>query len=153
MMLGGNFGNKRNSPFDTQKRTIMKNNEKKSVGIWLDHTHAMLIAANEAGTDYQLVEKVKSHQHHYVGGSESARRHGGQEELHKFFEDLGKHIGPYSDVLLFGPGTAQEEFFNFLNQHKQYAGKKYNIDTASHLTDAQMVAKVRDFFGPVKENA
>jgi hypothetical protein len=56
-------------------------------------------------------------------------------------------------VLLFGPGTAQEEFFNYLNQHKQYAGKKLSIDTASHLTDAQMVAKVRDFFGPAKENA
>jgi hypothetical protein len=66
---------------------------------------------------------------------------------------LGKHIGPYSDVLLFGPGTAQEEFFNFLNEHKQYAGKKYSIDTASHLTDAQMVAKVRDFFGPVETTA
>jgi hypothetical protein len=52
----------------------------------------------------------------------------------------------YDEIYLFGPGKSQEELRNFLHEDSHFKNKRVAVGSASHMTDHQMVAKVRDFF-------
>lgn len=120
-------------------------NEKKYAGVWLDHENAIIVDANKG--EFGITTKVKSHPHH-SGGSEQAHHHAAKSALEKYYQAVTKLLADYDEILLFGPGQAQEELYNQLIQDKHYSGKKLHIDTAQHLTDPQLVARVRTFYAP-----
>jgi len=129
----------------------MKNENRKFVGVWLDHAHAMVITTEDQTGygDYAIHTKVEFHGHAAHGSSEHADHHKKQAEAVKYYREVSKHIEAFDDILLFGPGTAQEELFNHLREDKHFQGKKLSIDSAGKLTDNQMIAFVRDFFKPL----
>ena len=124
------------------------NNDKKFLGLWLDHEDARLIATEGTGPigDFSIIRHVKAHHRDSRGSSENAQHHSIQEERKKFFQQVTEAIKPFDDILIFGPGTAQEELRNHLTSDKDFHGKKLSIDTAGNLTENQVIAKVRDFF-------
>lgn len=123
-----------------------QHNDKKPVGIWMDHSQAIVIDSEKGS--FEIAFKVKAHNHSHSGGSEHTRNQAGHAATVKFYHELADSIQKYDEILLFGPGKAQEEMFNYLIHNKQFSGKKVHIDSADHLTDNQMVAKVRTFYTP-----
>lgn len=119
--------------------------EKKYAGVWLDHQKAVIVDANSG--EFAISRTLKSHPHH-SGHSEQNHQHAAQEALRKFYYELSKSLTTYDEILLFGPGQAQEELRNQLIADKHFSGKKLHIDTAEHLTEPQMVARVRTFYAP-----
>lgn len=121
-------------------------NQKQYAGIWLDNHKAIIITNNpDEGGDYAILEKVESKENH-GGGSEHSMNNSKQADSLKYFKTLSGRLLHYDEILVFGPGKSQEQFQNHLDADAQFKNKQVTIDSAEHLTDPQMIAKVRDFF-------
>ena len=118
--------------------------QKQHVGVWLDNSHAMIIA-NGAEQEFSVIKKLKSAESQ-SSGSEHSMNHSKQTESLKYFKALSTLLTAYDEILLFGPGQSQEQLHHHLKEDAQFNNKKISIDSADHLTDPQMIAKVRDFF-------
>lgn len=121
--------------------------EKQYAGVCMDNTNAIIIInSNDAANhEYIIHEKVAAAEHHR-GGSEANINNAQHTDELKYFKAVSTQLLPYDEILIFGKGQAQEQFQNYLKDNAQFNNKKITIDTAEHLTDPQMIAKVRDFF-------
>lgn len=124
---------------------MKQNNQKQYAGVWLDNTKAMIITNTSGSGDYAIQDKVKARENQ-SGGSEHAINNAKQSETLKYFKSLASLLTNYDEILLFGPGKSQEQLQNHLQEDAQFKNKQITIDSAEHLTDPQMIAKVRDFF-------
>ena len=79
-------------------------------------------------------------------GSEHAMNSAKHADTLKYFKSLSSSLSKYDEILIFGPGKLQEQFRNFLNEDAQFKHTKISLDTAEHLTDPQMIARVREYF-------
>jgi hypothetical protein len=133
-------------PKQSLRSMSTQQSDKKPAGVWMDHSHAIVVDSENG--EFGITQKIemKSSHHAHSGGSEHTHHQAGQATVVKFYHELADKIHKYDEILLFGPGTAQEEMFNYLIHNKQFAGKKVHIDSADHMTDNQMVAKVRTFY-------
>jgi stalled ribosome rescue protein Dom34 len=123
---------------------MKQKNQKQYAGVWLDSDKAIIIT-NASENDYAIEEKIKAKENH-SGGSEHAMNNAKQTDTIKYYKSVSSHLLNYSELLVFGPGKAQEQFQNYLQEDAQFKNKKVTIDTSEQLTDPQMIAKVRDFF-------
>jgi stalled ribosome rescue protein Dom34 len=119
---------------------------KTEVGVWLDHHQAVIIAA-PAG-EFAISQSIGTTSPEHHRSSEHAIHNADHQQRVKHYHAVAAHLTPFEHILLFGPGTAQEELRNQLNGDAHFSGKRIAIDSAGHLTENQMVAKVRDFFQP-----
>lgn len=127
----------------------MKHTPRTFAGVWLDHTKALIITTedHQGHGDYAVREKVLAHSS--SSRSSEHTQHQSQKGVEeKFYKEVSRHLEAYHDILLFGPGKAQEELFNHLKEDKHFHGKNLSIETAGNLTENQMLARVRDFFKP-----
>lgn len=114
-------------------------------GVWLDQRTAIIIT--RASDDGEFVIQDKLHGHHEQrGGSEHTMNSGKQADTLKYFKELATRLTGFGEILVFGPGTLQEEFRNFLAGEAHFDHAKMTLDTAEQQTDPQMVAQVRNFF-------
>lgn len=131
----------------------MKQN-KKVIGVWLDHRSASLVGreSDESHAEYKTIQKVHAHNHVAHGGSEHTKNTSKHGDIEKYYKELSALLVSYTDILIFGPGKAQEEFFNHLVKDKHFEGKRLSVETAGDLTDNQLHAFVREFFKPIVSN-
>ncbi len=121
-----------------------QSNQKQFAGVWLDH-HKAIIIAKEESNEYVVLNKVEAAEKQ-AGSNEHTIHNTQQANLLKYFKSVAKLLVNYDKLLLFGPGTAQEQFQRHLQEDPQFKGNNIVIDSADQLTDSQMIAKVRDFF-------
>ncbi len=122
----------------------MKNNDQKqSAGVWVDHKNAFIIT--KEANEYSVKEKVEA-----PGGfeaeSEHHRNNAKQADLRSYFKSLSGHLHAYDEILLFGTGIAQEQLHNYLKEDAKFNDRQITVENTGHLTNHQMIAKVRDFF-------
>jgi hypothetical protein len=67
-------------------------------------------------------------------------------ELNEYYDGVVAALRDYEALLVFGPGEAKGEFHARLLHYKQ-GGRVAAIDTADRMTDRQIVAKVRAYWG------
>jgi stalled ribosome rescue protein Dom34 len=123
------------------------NKPKQYAGVWLDSQNAMVISnsTDEANGEYAIQDKVKAHEYH-GGKGEHGSNKADQANSLKYYKSVAAVLSKYDEILIFGPGQAQEEFLNFLSGDSQFNSKKMTIDSSDQMTDPQMIARVRDFF-------
>lgn len=122
----------------------MKHDQQKQyAGVWMDHHNAIFIT--EADGTYTIKDKVVAGEYHGDKG-EHAYNNAEKTDNRKYYKTIAQHLLPFDEVLIFGPGKAQEELLNFLHEDQHFKNKKITLDTAGQVTDNQMIAKVRDFF-------
>ena len=85
------------------------------------------------------------------GGGEKKyeQRHG--QQLDRYYDDVIGQVGLPDALLIFGPGEAKLELKERLNRSKALSECTVDIETADRLTDPQIVAKVKEHFGIVRE--
>ena len=122
---------------------MTQHDHKQNAGVWVDHQKAIIIA--KEGSEYAVKETVDA-----PGGFEADNEHHKNNAKHadliSYFKALSGHLQPYGKILLFGTGIAQEQFHNYLNEDAKFKDTQITVENTQHLTDHQMVAKVRDFF-------
>ncbi len=125
----------------------MKHQVKKQyAGVWIDNQKAIIItSSSDNDGDYSIKEKLKADEN-FGGGSEHSINNARQSGNLKYFKIISSQLLKYDEILIFGPGKSQEQLQNHLEEDAQFNKKKISIDSAEHLTDPQMIAKVRDFF-------
>jgi len=122
----------------------MKQHEQKpAAGVWIDHQKAIIIS-KETG-EYAVKEKIGAPALFQTDNElhKNNARHG---DMISYFKELSNHLHAYDKILLFGTGIAQEQFHNYLKEDAQFHNKHVTLENTGHLTDHQMVAKVREFF-------
>lgn len=125
-------------------------------GIWIDHSHAFIITANEVGD--MVFEEIKSSieskhktgiedgEHHTLADDNvnEKRRH---NEMKGFCEDIVDHIKDANEIAIFGPSTAKHQLKNFIeDKHKALAAKIVRFETSDKLTEAEMRTFVKKLF-------
>ena len=122
---------------------MKQNDQKQAAGVWVDHQKAVIIT-KEAG-EYAVKETIEA-PGAFISDSEQHRNNAKHGDMISYFKSLAGHLEPYDQILLFGTGIAQEQFHNYLKEDAKFKGKQITLETSGHLTDHQMVAKVREFF-------
>ena len=122
---------------------MKEHQDKQTIGVWMDQSHAILITPSN--DDYTVSEKVKSDEYHGHSG-EHASMNADKAHSRKFYQAISHRLLNYDEIYIFGPGKSQEQLRNFLQEDQHFKGKRIALGSADHLTDHQMIAKVRDFF-------
>lgn len=131
------------------------------VGVWMDHHQAHLIYQKSKG-EYEIESMESSHDLHpredgqeATGATFGKNRESNNEykkhnveknQLHEYYKTLKKVLEKYDEILLFGPTTAKEEFFNILFEDKAFNGKKIATEGADKMTKNQMIAFTKKYF-------
>ncbi|MFN3802419.1 hypothetical protein [Belliella pelovolcani] len=141
----------------------METKQFKSVGIWLDLSKAHFIGYHEGESQFleTLIsphERIKredgeendTHQFspnpEHMSNNEYRKNNITQNELNEYFKMLENKISAYDDILLFGPGTAKDQFKNRIAENKSMKNKWVSIQNSDKMTDNQLLAFVRDFY-------
>ena len=85
--------------------------EKKHAGVWLDGHHASIIAnapGNETG-DFVVEERVGTPENLKDGNKHNYNNLKQADTLH-YFKSIAQKLFSYDEILLFGPGKAQEQY-------------------------------------------
>lgn len=117
--------------------------QKQFAGVWIDHKKAIIITKD--GSEYAFKDKIEA-PGKFEADSELRLNHAKHDDLIVYFKSLSGHLHQYDRILLIGTGIAQEQFRNYLNEDAKFKDKQIAIENTGHLTDHQMLAKVREFF-------
>lgn len=122
---------------------------KKQLGIWMDHSNAVLmelknkiITTNniESESTPQVKEKsfvVKGEKHMHVKE---------QHQQSSYYKKISDAIRNYHEVVIFGPTDAKVELFNLLKSDLLLADKKIEVKHSDKMTENQLHAYVREYF-------
>lgn len=135
---------------------------KKQTGIWLDLRNAWVINLPVEQDGQIIVEHISSgiEEHAAIENTRMETHwgpHGGnhqrtvEERLHHeekhYFSNILKHIHPTTEELvLFGPSEAKQGLKNLI-ESQHHAPKLVGVEPADHMTEHQMTAWVRNYFG------
>ena len=123
---------------------------KKEVGLWIDHREAVIITVADEGEAIQRIRSdMEQHSRFSARAPEGApedrrdRRFG--EHLHRYYDAVIAAIRDADAILIVGPGEAKGELAQQL-EHAKLRGRIVGIETVDKLTEAQLVAKIRQHF-------
>jgi hypothetical protein len=130
-----------------------------AAGVWIDHRRAFVVVLSAEGArSHEILSKVEKHPER--GGdrpmrgsyeaaqvpADDSRQRALTGALNLYFDGVIETLRKFSPVLIFGPGEAKGEL------HKRLIKKIPGIAVAAVLTedkmtDPQIIAKVRSYFG------
>ncbi len=135
---------------------------KKQTGIWLDLRNAWVINLPIEQDGQIIVDHIVSEIEENAALENTRMNtqwgpHGGnnqrtvEERLHHeekhYFANILKHLHPSTEELvIFGPSEAKHGFKHLL-ESQHHAPKLMGVEAADHMTEHQMEAWVRNYFG------
>lgn len=124
----------------------MKN--KKKLGIWMDHSHALLM---EIKDDVIIEEKIESEftreeKEWSLTKNENLMHHKEQQMQSSFYKKLGDIIKNYQEVMLFGSTEAKSELLNKLKADHLFEEIKIELKHVDKMTENQRHSFVKEYF-------
>ena len=80
------------------------------------------------------------------GGGEKKYEERHRAHLDRYYDDVIAQMGVPDALLIVGPGEAKLELKERLSRSKMFAALSVAVEAADKLTDAQIVAKVKQHF-------
>lgn len=124
---------------------------KKNVGIWIDHSKAIIVFIN--GEEHEIKEiasETKHHPHSQVV-ADDIRQSVETEYLNRFYEEVIATIKDAKSILIFGPGEAKGELRKRL-ENDNFGERIVGIESADKMTEPQIVSQVRSCFSVALDN-
>jgi hypothetical protein len=129
-----------------------------SVGLWIDHAKAIVVAVTDKGEEIGLIiSKVEKHPSR-SGDSPLKGRYESQQvpqsdsrqktytgHLNIYYDAVIASIRDAESIMIFGPGEAKGELKERL-ERSNLGGRIVSIETVDKMTDRQIAAKVRQYF-------
>lgn len=128
-------------------------------GLWIDHRKAVVVLL---GTEGERIVHVESHvesQLRRAGGSpltgayearqvppDDRRQMALTGELNAYYDAVIAAVAGAESLLVLGPGEAKGELKARL-EHRRLGERIADVQSSDKLTDRQIAAKVRQFFG------
>ncbi len=133
----------------------MENN----IGIWIDGTKAVIVSLSNGSENITTIESDLENRiyHENVGdkgsfmGSqhinnekrfEARRRH----QLNKYIAEVVGYLQDAGSIYIFGPAETKTLLGKSLMENKQLAAKLKKTESCDHLTQNQILAKVKAFY-------
>ena len=130
------------------------------VGIWIDHKKAVIVSASADGvTAHTLESEVGPHARYSSragspasdgsqgGGGEKHYEERYDEHLDRYYDEVIRQLGQPEALLIFGPGEAKLQLKERLSGSKALSQRIVGVETTDKLTDPQIVAKVKEYYG------
>ncbi|OQX86398.1 hypothetical protein B6D60_06445 [candidate division KSB1 bacterium 4484_87] len=130
-----------------------------NVGLWVDHGKAFIVNLKPGGEiatkiiESEVEPLIKS-----TGGvgTRTPYSKGGvtpeksklrrQHQIKEFYDQVIKQISSAQKIYLFGPGTAKKELNHEMQKIVNLSSKILAVEPADKMTEAQIIAKVRNFY-------
>ena len=130
----------------------MKHSVKK-IGVWLDHTKALIIEINNNPITSYTIESLSAQvEKQNFGKDESLKNNTEHNQLADFYKKIIEVIKDYSEVLLFGPTDAKTVLFNKLKKESHFNKIIIDTETTDYLSENQMNSIVKEHFEKKSEN-
>jgi hypothetical protein len=133
---------------------------KRYVGIWIDFEKAYVVSFEKSKEIITRIDSDVEGRVRLSGGSRSTIPYGPQDvaserkveerrkhHLRGYYKQIIKVIADAHRVLIFGPGEAKIQFEKEIKKSKELKAKIAAVERADKMTERQIAAKVRDFFG------
>ena len=123
------------------------------VGIWIDHRQAFVAFVDEGSegatriqSDVEKHVRFSGRSAAEEGSADDQRDRQFEAHLRRFYDEVIGHVRDAQSILLFGPGEAKREFEKRLAS-EGLSDRIVGVETADKMTDRQIAAKVRQYFG------
>jgi stalled ribosome rescue protein Dom34 len=140
---------------------------KTSAGLWIDHRKAVVVVLSDQGEEIKEVVSNVDKQRGRMDGkrlnekfdsgmvaADDRQQRDFTGHLNIYYKEVFELIKDAEAILLMGPGEAKDEFRKLIErEHGDHRHKVVIEETADKMTDPQIAAKVRDFFGGRKINS
>jgi len=132
---------------------------KSAAGLWIDHRQASIIMLSAGGEKTEHITSDIEKDVRFSGGSrfdgpgtsleedQQDRRFGNQ--LSQYYDKVITVVREADAILIFGPGEAKGELQQRL-EREELGGRIVGVETADKMTDRQIAAKVRQYFGKIR---
>ena len=131
---------------------------KTTVGLWIDHRKAVIVAVTDEGEEMGLtiskVEKqlrrsgdspLKGRYESLQVPADDSRERKLTGQLNIYYDAVIASIRDADSILLFGPGEAKGELQERIEKSK-LRGRIEAVETVDKMTDRQIAARARQFF-------
>jgi hypothetical protein len=131
---------------------------KTTVGLWIDHRKAIIVAVTNKGEETKLIiSKVEKQPGRFAGirsttpyESQQVRADDSRERkftghLNIYYDAVIACIRDAEAILIFGPGEAKGELQKRIKKNN-LGGRIVGIETVDKMTDRQIESKVRQYF-------
>jgi stalled ribosome rescue protein Dom34 len=123
---------------------------KKVVGLWIDHTKAVVFVLADEGTGITRITSKSNARVRSSGGvqKENVADDGdnrSQGRLNNYYDEVFSLIRDAESILIFGPGEAKREIQKRLESVELH-GHIVGIETVETMTDNQIITKIRQRF-------
>ncbi|MBI3898203.1 MAG: hypothetical protein HY308_07885 [Gammaproteobacteria bacterium] len=129
---------------------------KTEVGLWIDHTRAVIVTVTDEGESVKSVAaNVDRQPRRYDGVVSTASREPRpaddhaqrtyRQHLSQYYDEVIAQIPDGESVVIFGPGEAKTELKKRLDKN-HFPAHVVGVETVDKMTDRQIVEKVREHF-------
>jgi hypothetical protein len=120
----------------------------KRMGIWMDHSNAILMDLTKDRIAEKNVISDFTHQERAESPHKSKKMIHNKELIQQseYYKILGTSIKKYQDVVLFGPADAKDELLYLLKSDIKFKNIKIESKHADKMTENQMHAFVKAHF-------
>ena len=132
---------------------------KARVGLWIDHSKAVVVALTDRGEEVRLVISKVTRQLRRTGDAplkgtfesqmapaSDIRERTLKQQLNLYYDAVIATIRDAAAILIFGPGEAKGELKTRLKENR-LADRIIAVESADKMTDRQVAARVRKFYG------
>ncbi len=132
---------------------------KSAAGLWIDHRQASIVMLSAGGEKTEHITSDIEKDVRFSGGSrfdgpgtsleedQQDRRFGNQ--LSQYYDKVIRVVREADAILIFGPGEAKGELQQRL-EREELGERIVGVETADKMTDPQIAAKVRQYFGKIR---
>jgi stalled ribosome rescue protein Dom34 len=121
------------------------------IGIWIDHQKAVIVSlSGDAANAKTVASDVGPHTHYagsQVSGGEKKYEARHDQDLTRFYDEVIDQLGQPAAVLIIGPGEAKLQLKERLGRSSAFSKIPVGVETADRLTDPQVIAAVKEYFG------
>lgn len=131
------------------------------VGVWVDHREAILVKISDSGEQTIHIPSDVESQLRRSGddphekfeplkvAADDIRLNKQTAALNTFYDEVISHLSSAQAILICGPGEARLELKKRMDA-KHPTKAKVDLEVADRMSEAQVVARVRKHFQPVK---
>lgn len=132
---------------------------KTKAGLWIDHRQAIVVIVSATGEEIKQIQSNAEKQLRRTGSTPLQGNFEAQKvpadnkqqrvytaQLNTFYDEVIDCIRDSESILIMGPGVAKEELKTHLEE-KNLGDCVSSIESVDNMTDPQIVAKVRQYFG------
>ena len=120
----------------------------KQLGIWMDHSNAVLLHMSDGKIEESNVEIESNHgiKDYDSGKNETLQHNKEQHHQSSYYKKLSNIIKNYQEVLLFGPTNAKDELLNLLKTDHLFENIKIEVKHSDKMNENQMHNLVKEYF-------